>query len=50
MMPMIKMMTVKDATAVREKKSSSGMFFFGDMANERTFCFLEIQIAIHTLP
>ena len=37
MMPMIKMMTVKDATAVREKKSSSGMFFFGDMANEMTF-------------
>ena len=37
MMPMINMMTVKDATAVREKKSSSGICFFGDMANERTF-------------
>lgn len=37
MMPMIKKMTVKDAIAVRERKISSGIFFCGDMANERTF-------------
>ena len=36
-MPMIKMMTVKDATAVREEKKRSGKFFFGKMAKERTF-------------
>jgi hypothetical protein len=32
MMPMIKMMTVKDATAVREEKKSSGISFLGDVA------------------
>ena len=34
MMPMMKKITVKDATAVRVRKISSGIFFGKDMANE----------------
>jgi hypothetical protein len=37
MMPMIKKMTVKDATAVRERKMNSGIFFREDIANAGTF-------------
>ena len=35
--PMIKMMTVEDASAVREKKNSSGKFRLGDIATEPAF-------------
>jgi len=34
---MMKKMTVRDATAVRDRKISSGIFFGRDMANEQTF-------------
>jgi hypothetical protein len=36
-MPMMKMMTVEDASAVREKKNSSGKFLLGDIATEPAF-------------
>ncbi len=37
--PMMKMMMVADATAVREEKNRSKTFFLGEMAKERTFLF-----------
>ncbi len=37
MMPMMKNKTVQDAMAVRERKISSGIFFWKDVANELTF-------------
>jgi hypothetical protein len=37
-MPIIKMITVKDAIAVREEKNRSNKFFLGEMANEEPFC------------
>ncbi len=35
--PMMKIITLKDATAVREEKNNSVRFFLGDMANTETF-------------
>jgi antitoxin component of RelBE/YafQ-DinJ toxin-antitoxin module len=33
----MKIITLKDATAVREENNSSVRFFLGDMANTKTF-------------
>jgi hypothetical protein len=41
-MPIIKMITVKDAAAVRERKRSSGIFFLRGIANARPFLLVHI--------
>ncbi len=40
--PMMKMMMVKDAMAVREENNRSTKFFLGKMAKERTFLFCRV--------